>query len=89
MYDNPEGRKAFIECMRSHLKSAIELHILDCHINDVEYTEKVMELALRLFSGISKESITKIVSLKSMRAQSERTQENLEVPGAGYRVNRT
>lgn len=75
MYDNPEGRKVFVEVMRSHLKPGIELHILDCHINDAEYTEKVMELALRFFSGISRENIGKIVNLTPFRAQPERAEE--------------
>lgn len=75
MYDNPEGRKAFIEVMRSHLKPGIELLILDCHINDDEYTDKVMEVALRLFGGISKDSVNKIVKLTPFRAQSERPQD--------------
>lgn len=57
MYDNPEGRRAFIEIMKSHLKPNIELIILDCHINDQEFTERVMEVAFRLFNGISRDSI--------------------------------
>lgn len=75
MYDNPEGRNAFIDIMRSHLKPNIELHILDCHINDNAFADKVMELALRLFDGISRDTVAKIVSLKSLRTQSERPQD--------------
>jgi hypothetical protein len=89
MYDNPEGRKAFTDIMQSHLKPNIELHILDCHINDAEFTEKVMEIALRLFNGISRDSMTKIVNLSSMRAQSDRPQEASGLPGVSYKVRQS
>lgn len=78
MYDNPEGRKAFMEIMRSHLKPNIELHILDCHINDNEYAEKIMDLALRFFSGISRDSLGKVVELSPFRTPPEKAQDTGE-----------
>ncbi len=53
MYHNPEGRKAFIETLRNNIRSDIEVNYLDCHINDTEYAEKTLEVALRLFKGIA------------------------------------
>jgi uncharacterized protein (UPF0261 family) len=52
MYDAPEGRKAFTEALQSKLRPDIEQIILDCHINDKEYADKVLEIALRLFKDI-------------------------------------
>jgi len=46
-YD-PEGRKAFIETLRAALRPNINFILLDCHINDPEYAEKVAEVALEL-----------------------------------------
>lgn len=88
MYDNPEGRRAFLEIMRSHLKPNIELHVLDCHINDNEFADEVIELASRLFAGISRDSISKIVSLTPLRAQSEKPQGADESSGNGIRAAR-
>ncbi|MBN1102873.1 MAG: Tm-1-like ATP-binding domain-containing protein [Deltaproteobacteria bacterium] len=49
--DYPEGRKAFIEALRDHLRPRIEFISMDCHINDPAYTDRVAEIALRLFQG--------------------------------------
>ena len=49
--DYPEGRKAFIEALRSRLSPHIEFISMDCHINDSVYSEKVTDTALRLFKG--------------------------------------
>lgn len=86
MYDNPEGRKAFLEIMQSHLKPNIELHVLDCHINDTEFADNVLNIASRLFNGISRDSISKIVSLAS-RAQSEKPQD-VDESSSGIRTAR-
>jgi uncharacterized protein (UPF0261 family) len=45
----PEGRKAFIETLMEKLRPEIEVSRLDCHINDTEYAEKVVEIALKIF----------------------------------------
>jgi uncharacterized protein (UPF0261 family) len=92
MYDNPEGREAFMEVMRSHLKPAIELHILDCHINDSEYTDRIMALAKRLFGGIvvAKDSVHKVVNLAPFRGQWEAPQQDVAEPaGLSLRISRT
>ena len=47
----PEGRKAFIEALRGHLSPRIEFISMDCHINDSVYSDKVTDIALRLFKG--------------------------------------
>jgi uncharacterized protein (UPF0261 family) len=47
----PEGRKIFSDTFRDHLGPGIEFIQMDCHINDPEYAEKVIEVALRLFKG--------------------------------------
>ncbi|OPY76261.1 MAG: hypothetical protein A4E63_00169 [Syntrophorhabdus sp. PtaU1.Bin050] len=52
MYYFPEGRKVLIEVLTKNLRPDIEQIILDCHINDKEYSDKVIEAALRLFKGI-------------------------------------
>jgi uncharacterized protein (UPF0261 family) len=47
----PEGRKAFIDTLRSNLSPHIEFISIDCHINDSVYSQEVTETALRLFKG--------------------------------------
>lgn len=47
-YD-PEGRKTFIVTLRDNLRPEIEFVVLDSHINDPEYAEKVSDIALSLF----------------------------------------
>jgi uncharacterized protein (UPF0261 family) len=49
--DYPEGRRAFIEALKGHLNPSIELIMMDCHINDSVYSDKVTDTALRLFRG--------------------------------------
>mgnify|MGYP000424570064 CR=1 FL=1 len=49
--DYPEGRRAFIRALEDRLSPRIELILMDCHINDSTYAEKVTETALRLFKG--------------------------------------
>ena len=55
-YDRPgaffhdlEGRRIFINTLRDELNSDIEFISMDCHINDPEYAEQVLEIALRIF----------------------------------------
>jgi uncharacterized protein (UPF0261 family) len=47
-YD-PEGRKIFTDTMRDNLRPEIEFVVMDKHINDPEYAEKVSDIALSLF----------------------------------------
>jgi uncharacterized protein (UPF0261 family) len=47
----PEGRKAFIDALRESLSPDIEFVLMDCHINDPAYAERVTDTALRLFKG--------------------------------------
>jgi uncharacterized protein (UPF0261 family) len=47
----PEGRKAFIHALRETLSSHIEFVLMDCHINDPAYAERVTDTALRLFKA--------------------------------------
>lgn len=54
MYHFPEGRKAFTEVLSNNLRPGIEQIILDCHINDKEYSDKIIEVALRLFKDIAR-----------------------------------
>ena len=91
MYDNPQGRRAFIEVMRSHLKPTIELHILDCHINDSEFVDKVMELAGRLFQGIVvRDNVRQLVNLTPAREQWDRQERDTSKPQVfSYKLGRS
>jgi uncharacterized protein (UPF0261 family) len=48
--DYPEGRKVFIDTLRSNLSPHIEFVGMGCHVNDPVYAERVTEIALRLFN---------------------------------------
>jgi uncharacterized protein (UPF0261 family) len=47
----PEGRKAFIDTLRESLSPDIDFVLMDCHINDPAYAERVTDTALRLFKA--------------------------------------
>jgi uncharacterized protein (UPF0261 family) len=49
VFYNPEGRNAFIETLQECLRTGTDFTLMDCHINDREYAEKVAEIALTLF----------------------------------------
>jgi uncharacterized protein (UPF0261 family) len=48
-FDDPEGRRIFVDTLRDNLRPEIEFISMDCHINDPEYAAKVADIALRLF----------------------------------------
>jgi len=47
----PDGRRVFIDTLRTELSPHIPFVGMDCHINDPAYVEKVTEIAPRLFKG--------------------------------------
>ncbi len=48
-FNDPEGRRIFVDTLRGKLRPEIEFISMDHHINDPEYAEKVVDIALRLF----------------------------------------
>jgi uncharacterized protein (UPF0261 family) len=52
MYNYPEARKAFIRIVKKTLHPRIELEVLDCHIDDPEYGDRVLEKSLEYFKDI-------------------------------------
>lgn len=52
MYYNPEGRAAFIKVLQENLNPSIQLEILDCHWEDLEFTVRVGELCVEYFADI-------------------------------------
>lgn len=53
MYFNPEGRAAFIKVLKEQLDSKINLEILDCHWDDLEFMVRIAELSVEYFADIS------------------------------------
>jgi len=52
MYFNPEGRAAFINVLKEQLDSKINLEILDCHWEDLEFMVRLGELCVEYFADI-------------------------------------
>jgi uncharacterized protein (UPF0261 family) len=52
MYYNPEGRAAFIKVLQEKLNPSIQLEILDCHWEDLEFVVRVGELCVEYFAEI-------------------------------------
>lgn len=52
MYFNPEGRTAFINVLKEKLDPKINLEILDCHWDDLEFMVRIAELCVEYFAEI-------------------------------------
>lgn len=52
MYNDPEGRAAFIKTLKNNLKPEINLEILNCHWNDSQFVNRVCELSVEYFADI-------------------------------------
>ena len=52
MYYNPEGRAAFINVLKEKLDPKINLEILDCHWEDLEFMVRLGELCVEYFADI-------------------------------------
>jgi uncharacterized protein (UPF0261 family) len=52
MYYNPEGRSAFINVLKEKLDPKINLEILDCHWEDLEFMVRLGELCVEYFADI-------------------------------------
>ena len=53
MYFNPEGRAAFINVLKDKLDPKINLEILDCHWEDLEFMVRIAELSVEYFADIT------------------------------------
>ena len=52
MYYDPEGRKVFIEIIKKNLQPQIDLELLDCHWDDSEFGQRILEKSLEYFKDI-------------------------------------
>ena len=52
MYYNPEGRSAFINVLKEKMDPKVNLEILDCHWEDLEFMVRLGELCVEYFADI-------------------------------------
>jgi uncharacterized protein (UPF0261 family) len=50
-YHWPEADAALLESLRKHLRKGIELHVMDCHINDAPFAEAMAKGLLAMCSS--------------------------------------